>query len=113
MNGCVLEEENGWTAREQIRRKQEEEWVGGDGPYQADQLKRGIKIDGGRLDFLACRAEPGANSRGMRAGLMMPVMLGMGHTGRSHGSVHQNETERQGPYGYGVFESNQHSVGLP
>jgi hypothetical protein len=49
----------------------------------------------------------------MRPGLMMPVMLGVGHTGGRHGPVHEHEEEGQGPYGKRVFESNEHSVGLP
>ena len=58
------------------------------------------------------RAEPGAHAGGMGTGLVGSMVLGMGHAGRSHEPVHQNETEHQCPYGPRIFESNQHAIWL-
>jgi hypothetical protein len=48
----------------------------------------------------------------MGAGVMMSVMLGMDHAGRSHGRIHEKQAERQGPYSERAFESNEHPVCL-
>lgn len=48
----------------------------------------------------------------MSTGLVGSMVFSMGHAWRSHGCVHQNETEHQCPYSPRIFESNQHAVWL-
>ena len=70
----------------------------------------GLKDNGYCFNALSRGAEPGTETGAVRFRRMAPVLGCMGDTGRSHGSVHKNEAEQQGPDQAGGFQSSHDSL---
>ena len=76
--------------------------------------RKGIRLRYNETGFnsLTGGTKPGTEARAMRPRLMAGMMHGMGHAGRSHKPVHQNETEEQSPYQSGSFQPDHRSIRL-
>jgi len=60
---------------------------------EGEQPKRRLRTHRRRFNSLTSGTKPGTEARAMRPRLMAGVMRSMGHAGRGHEPVHQNETD--------------------
>lgn len=68
-----------------------------------NEMERGIQYNRNRFDTLSGCTEPRTNAGRVGAGLVIRMVLGMGHAGGNHGPVHQHETGQQQPDEPGLF----------
>lgn len=74
------------------------------------QSERRSQTDCYRIDALTGSTFPGTEPGGMRAGLMLRMVIGMGDRRCRQEPVHEHEAEQQRPHEPGLFQSHHHRV---